>query len=192
MTNRTADVDDERTVLVVDDEDDIADTYAIWLKQNGFDVMTAYSGEEALAQLNPEVDLLLLDRRMPRVPGDVVLEKARQRQGRYQVSMLTAVEPSGDAIDLPFDEYLTKPVTKAEVLDAIERLMVRDSLEDDFRGLFRLSAKYGTLNAREGGDTEPAEAELEERIRSKRQRIDEKLGRLDDPTEAFALINPPS
>lgn len=192
MTDRTADVDRERTVLVVDDDEDVADTYSIWLKQSGFDVVTTYSGEEALAKLNPEVDLILLDRRMPRVPGDVVLEKARQRQGRYQVSMLTAVEPSDDIIELPFDEYLTKPVTKAEVLDVIEGLILRDSIEDDLKRLFRQSAKYGALDAREETDAETAKAELEERIQSKRQQIDKKLRRLDNPTEAFALIDPPS
>ena len=48
-------------VLILDDEKDIADLLATFLKNEGFEVITAYNGQEALANLSPELDLALLD-----------------------------------------------------------------------------------------------------------------------------------
>lgn len=126
---------------------------------------------------------------MPNVPGDVVLEEARQRNGTYQVSMLTAVEPDGDVLDLPYDDYLVKPVTKAEVTDVVERLVLRHSLERDLRELFRLTAKRSTLRTRFGDGVEQAQATLDAEIRSKRDTLNAKLQELEEPEDVFSLVD---
>ena len=79
-------------VLVVEDEPDLADLYATWLKID-YSVRTAYGGEEAVEQLDDEIDVVLLDRRMPGLSGDEVLTKIRERGIDCYVSMVTAVEP---------------------------------------------------------------------------------------------------
>ncbi|WP_248896749.1 response regulator transcription factor [Haloplanus halobius] len=182
---------DTVTVLIVEDETDLADTYAIWLEQEEYEVWTAYSGDEALSKLEPAIDVILLDRRMPNIPGDVVLKKAREREGAYQISMLTAVEPNADIFDLPFDEYLTKPVTRTEVLDAVERLVVRDSIEDDLNELFQLASKHSTLATQSNDDIERTQRKIQEEIQDQHETIQSKIQRLDDPEDYFSVIEEP-
>lgn len=69
-------------VLVVDDESMVAKMYEDWLDDAGFDVDVAYSGEEALAKLDGSFDVVLLDRRMPLLSGDEVLEVIRSEDVR--------------------------------------------------------------------------------------------------------------
>jgi len=61
-------------VLVVDDEEIVAEMYSDWLDEEGFDVEVANSGIEALRTVDDSFDVLLLDRRMPRLTGDDVLD----------------------------------------------------------------------------------------------------------------------
>lgn len=182
------DIELDTNVLIVDDDEDVADTYALWLKEYGLDVATAHGGDEALERLQPAVDIILLDRRMPRIPGDVVLREARKRTGTYQISMLTAVEPDESVLDLAYDEYLVKPVTKADVVDAVERLALRKSLDADLRELFRLATKESTLQAHGDDATDEAAAALQDDIDAKQATLHEKLRQLDQAQDVFALI----
>jgi len=176
------------TVLVVDDDVDLADTYSIWLEQEGMDVTTAYRGEEALTLLDPGVDVVLLDRRMPAVPGDEVLRQIRERDPAHQVSLLTAIEPDPHVVELPFDDYLVKPVSKGEVIDAVERLCLRDDLDDDLDEFFRLSRKLSILESCEiDGAAEPL-ADLRSRVEQKRSQIDQRLETLDEDHSVFSLV----
>jgi CheY-like chemotaxis protein len=125
VTVSSTDVPSERpTVLVADDEAALTDSIAVWLSEY-YQVRTAYSGTEALSAYDPSVDVVLLDRRMPGLSGEDVLEELHDRTGDPAVAILTATDV-GDAADdlesLPFDEYLTKPVSKSELLDAVGRL----------------------------------------------------------------------
>jgi len=179
------------TVLIVEDEEDLADTYAVWLSQSGYDVEAVYGGDEALATLAPRIDVVMLDRRMPNIPGDAVLREARERDGSYQISMLTAVEPDENVLDLPFDEYVTKPIDKATMLDAVERLAHRQTLDEELQELFRLASKHSTLQSRDGEVIDRTRRELEERIERKEETIDELVSELEDPVEQFAVLETP-
>lgn len=64
-------------VLVVDDENMVAQMYRDWLDDAGFQVEVANGGEEALRKIDEEVDVVVLDRRMPLLSGDEVLESIR-------------------------------------------------------------------------------------------------------------------
>ncbi|MFB6156520.1 MAG: response regulator transcription factor [Haloferacaceae archaeon] len=108
-----ADSDGTRaTVLVVDDERAVADACSLLLRQE-YDVRTAYGGKEALEAVDDDVDVMLLDRRMPDISGDGVLNELRVRGIDRAVIMLTAVEPSLAVADMAFDDYLRKPVDRA-------------------------------------------------------------------------------
>jgi DNA-binding response OmpR family regulator len=166
-TSTTAVPPDQPVVLVVDDDEDLADTYALWL-ENEYETRTAYSGEEAIEQLDPDIDIVLLDRRMPSVPGDEVLEAIRERGVDCRVSMLTAVEPDSDIVDLPFDEYLVKPVTKSEVVDVVDELLLRDTLDEEVQEYLAMEATEETLGRRDVEEfRDPdAVAELREAVES--------------------------
>ncbi|MFT4922420.1 MAG: DNA-binding response OmpR family regulator, partial [Haloarculaceae archaeon] len=137
--------DSERaTVLVVDDEPDVADAYAAQL-QSEFAVRTAYSGQAALDRLGDSVDVVLLDRRMPGISGDEVLERIRERNLDCRVAMVTAVDPDFDIIEMPFDDYVIKPVSREDLFDTIDRLLDCSEYEEKLREYYALSAKHATL-----------------------------------------------
>lgn len=98
-------------VLIVDDEKQVADAYA--LRMEGVaDTTIAYSGAEALSTVDPSdpPDVVLLDRHMPGLSGDEVLTELRGLDARMRVIMITAIDPQLAILELPFDEYLCKPV----------------------------------------------------------------------------------
>ena len=141
----TADVSDVR-VLVVDDEKEVADAYALRLR-DVCDVETAYNGPEALETVDTEtIDIVLLDRRMPEMSGDEVLRRLRDRSFVGRVVMLTAVDPGFDVLDLPFDDYLRKPVEREGLVAAIDHH--REVLAYDLLGeYFSAESKRAVLAA---------------------------------------------
>lgn len=98
------------TVLVVDDEREMADTYALALEgEYGVDV--AYSGEAALDYLREfSVDVVLLDEQLPDHSGAEVLVSIRDWALDVRVVLVTDSRPSFDVLGLGFDGYLTRPV----------------------------------------------------------------------------------
>ncbi|MFB6198139.1 MAG: response regulator, partial [Halobacteriaceae archaeon] len=137
----------EATVLIVEDDQDLADTYGIWL-ENNYNVEIAYDGEQALELIDETFDVVLLDRRMPGLSGDDVLERIRSRSVDCQVSMITAVEPDPDIVDLPFDEYLVKPIRKQDLVDVVDELLLREEFEEKAQEYFALSSTTDALEER--------------------------------------------
>jgi len=142
--------EESAVVLVVDDEPDVADSYAAFIRDR-YAVRTAYSGESAIAQLDEDVDIVLLDRRMPDMFGDEVLEKIREGGFDCRVAMVTAVDPDVDIIDMEFDDYVVKPVTREEVLDTVDRLLRVSEYEQTLREYYRVTRKHVALSNASGG-----------------------------------------
>lgn len=161
------------TVLVVDDEPDVADAYALRLERE-YDVRTAYGGEEALETIDDEVQIVLLDRRMPDRSGDEVLEEIRERGYDCGVIMVTAVDPDFGIIDMPFDDYLQKPVERETLFEAIEDQIEALDREAAVSELFSVTAKAGVLEQRkttEELEAHPQYEQLKERARELRQQL---------------------
>jgi DNA-binding response OmpR family regulator len=184
------------TVLVVDDEPDVADAYAAQLDDQ-YIVSTAYGGSEALDEIDASVDIVLLDRRMPGTSGDEVLETIRSRDLNIRVAMVTAVDPDFDIIEMPFDDYIIKPVSRDELYETIDRLLNAASYEEKMRQYYALSAKHATLSANKP-ESELAEnqqfQELTERMNGLRNELDDTLSGFDDDDFAAAfrdLARPP-
>jgi DNA-binding response OmpR family regulator len=170
------------TVLVVDDEPDVADAYAAQL-DGEYIVSTAYSGQEALDQIDDAVDVVLLDRRMPGISGDEVLEHVRERGLDCRVAMVTAVDPDFDIIDMPFDDYVIKPVSRDDLFQTIDRLLTASEYESKLRKYYALTAKHATLlsNKPESELAESEEfAELEAQMEELREGLDETIAGFDD------------
>ncbi len=138
--------DNQPTVLVVDDDRQLADLYAAWLREN-YDVRTAYGGDEAIEVLCENVDVALVDRLMPRTPGDEVVEHVRKEGYDCRVSIVTAVEPDFDIIEMGFDEYLVKPVRNEELSTVVRSLVTRSEYDAKLRELFSLASKRAALEA---------------------------------------------
>ncbi|PSP48282.1 DNA-binding protein [Halobacteriales archaeon QH_1_68_42] len=131
--------DVEATVLVVDDNRAVADTYAAFLDER-YAVRTAYGGEAALETLDASVDVVLLDRRMPDRSGDEVLAEINSRALDPRVVMLTAVDPDFDIVDMPFDAYVVKPVERADVTHVVAEMVARAGYDDEFRRFLSLAS----------------------------------------------------
>ncbi len=116
--------DENATVLLVDDERELLEVYEVWFRDQ-YTTRTANGGHQALETFYEDVDIVLLDRRMPGMSGDEVLEQLREDGHDCPVVMVTAVEPNQGIVELPFDEYVVKPADRAELLEAVERTLER-------------------------------------------------------------------
>lgn len=168
-------------VLVVDDEKEVADAYALRLR--GFcETETAYGGEAALAAVEDETfDVVLLDRHMPGLSGDEVLRELDDRDFPGRVVMVTAVDPQFDVIEMPFDDYLCKPVDREDVRAAVDqqrRVLAYEMLGEYFSAESKRAVlESGTAeSARASHDGYEALSERAATLEARAKRL------LDDPT----------
>lgn len=98
------------TILVVDDNRPLADAFARVLSTK-YDVRTAYTVADARESLDPDVDVVLLDRRLPDGSGDELLEEIREYGYDCRVAVVSATKKSSE---LDCDAYVTKPLSGAE------------------------------------------------------------------------------
>lgn len=169
-------------VLVVDDEPDVADVHARQLRPR-HDVRLAHSGEAALDSIDGEIDVVLLDRRLGDYSGDEVLETIREREYDCRVVMVTAVTPDVDIVEMPFDDYVVKPVTGDDLHDVVDRMLTRAAYHDHAREYFQLVAKRAALKAhRPRGELDTSEEfeRLESKIEETRARLDAAMTEFED------------
>jgi DNA-binding response OmpR family regulator len=176
-------------VLVVEDERDLADLYATWLRDE-YRVRVAYGGREAIDELDDEVDVALLDRRMPDLSGDETLEAIREEGVDCRVAMVTAVEPDFDVVEMGFDDYLVKPVSRDALKDTVENLLLRNTYDEGIQELFALASKKALLESEKDPATLDANEEyreLSERVAELRGDLDETLATFDDDHDIDAM-----
>jgi len=131
MTASTNSSESPKRVLVVEDEPDIAALIAYQLTREGFRVETAASGTEALSAVGKEIPhLVVLDRMLPGLSGDEVLESLRKEPATRAVPILvlTAKREQEDRIsgfELGADDYLTKPFSPRELVLRVHAILRR-------------------------------------------------------------------
>ncbi|QLG29879.1 response regulator (plasmid) [Halorarum halophilum] len=138
--------DRSATVLIVEDEQSIADLYALSIVSN-CTVLTAYDGTEALNKMNPKVDVVLLDRRMPGLSGEDVLQSIREEGYNCRVAMVTAVTPDVDILEMEIDDYLTKPVDRSELNETVSQLFSLNAYDELFQEYYQHFSKKAALEA---------------------------------------------
>ncbi|MGC8256444.1 response regulator YycF [Leuconostoc mesenteroides subsp. jonggajibkimchii] len=110
-------------VLVVDDEKPISDIIKFNLTKEGYDVVTAADGQEALDMYNDEnPDLVLLDQMLPEVDGIEVLRQIRSKSD-VPVVMVTAKDSEIDKVlglEMGADDYVTKPFSNRELVARVK------------------------------------------------------------------------
>jgi DNA-binding response OmpR family regulator len=115
-------------ILAVDDEQRMVRFIQLNLEQDGFEVVTAYNGKEALEQVRTQLpDLILLDIMLPDINGFEVLKKIRE-VNNVPVIMLTAKGEEDDRIqglELGADDYITKPFSPRELVSRIRAVLRR-------------------------------------------------------------------
>lgn len=183
--------DSDVSVLVVDDEHKIARAHERWL-QDEYEVATANSGAETLDCIDEETDVVLLDRMMPGMDGDEVVDEIRNREAVQDclVIMVTAAEPDFDIVELGFDDYVVKPADEATLKGTIESVLEQQGHDYDekVRELYSLSSKRAVLvehkTERELAQSEEKQR-LDDRIETLRAEITDDLQDVDSYSDAY-------
>ena len=122
-----------KTILVVDDEPEIVRLVRSYLEQEGYRVVTAYNGEEALyASRHEKPDLVVLDVLMPKMDGLEFTRRVRREQD-IPIIMLTARADETDRIvglEMGADDYVTKPFSPREVVARVRAVLRRSQPAD--------------------------------------------------------------
>lgn len=183
---------DEPRVVMVDDEKKVADAYALRL-QDAAEVTVAYNGTDALDAITDgrPPDVVLLDRHMPGLSGDDVLDRIREQEIRTQVIMVTAIDPDLGVVDMPFDDYLSKPVDREDLFVAIDQqcqVLAYDLLGE----YFRLESTRAVVAAEHPAaelDASDRHAELETELERVETRVRDLLPDADDLLAEFSGID---
>lgn len=115
-------------IIVVDDEQEIADLIEIYLKNEGYDVVKFYLGSEACKFIDKNrVDLAVLDLMLPDIDGFSICQKIRKKY-TYPIIMLTAKDEEIDKITglaMGADDYITKPFRPLEMVARVKAQLRR-------------------------------------------------------------------
>lgn len=163
-------------VLVVDDEPMVREVLARYLSHDGFDVVEASDGDEAVCHLDEHhPDLVLLDLMLPKRHGLEVLRHAR-RTSNVPVILLTALGDEKDRVaglELGADDYVVKPFSPREVAARVRSVLRRSSAPSG-----PVTSSFGNVQV----DLSRREARLND------QPVE--LTRLEFDLLAFLLVNP--
>ena len=118
-----------KTILIVEDEQNIVDILSFNLSREGYDTLEAYDGPAGLQlALENDPDLILLDLMLPGMDGFEVCRKVRESGSAAPIIMLTAREEEADKVlglELGADDYITKPFRLRELVSRIRSVLRR-------------------------------------------------------------------
>lgn len=171
----------EQVVLIAEDNPRVKTMYSTWLEDE-YTVRTASDGEETLRNLDSDVGVVVLDRRMPGPSGDEILDWIRSQQYDIRVVMSTSSDVDLDLLELAFDEYLTKPVQKQTLFSTVAALFERREYDAQLQEYLALRSKLALLQVEYTAET----LEANEEYRRLRTRLDE----LEPTSDEIANADP--
>jgi len=184
-------IPDDPEVLVVDDEEDLADLYGAQLPDT-YEVTVAYDGNQALALIDESTDVVLLDRRMPGLSGDEVLDEIRERDYDCRVVIVSAVDPDFEISEMPFDDYLCKPVSSADLKAIIEQQLEFRERDERLDEYLELQSKIMLLELEKRADElerSQEYQELKERAQALESEVEEVVDDFEEVHERFDEMN---
>lgn len=153
----------EITVLVVDDEEDVVEVVSHFLREEGYNVRTAYDGQEALDKAGSDIDLIVLDIMLPGIDGFEVCKRLRSRAETETIPIIflsakTEEEDQIRGLMMGGDDYLTKPVSPQVIVAHVKAVIRRSGVEEsqtlDVNGLTIYEDEYrATLEGEDLGLT---------------------------------------
>jgi CheY-like chemotaxis protein len=171
-------VSDLPRVLIVDDQEEVAETYQLRLGE-GYDTAIALSGERALEMVDDSYDVVLLDRRMPGLSGDEVLDRIRNRGLDCRVVMVTAVDPDFDIAEMAVDGYVVKPVDREQLRVIVDRSVTVAAYNEQVQRLNSLKLKRNVLEVEMDRRTLD-DSETYEQLVSEIEHLEDEITDLED------------
>jgi len=112
-------------ILLVDDEPDIVEFLQYNLIQEGFDVISAYDGVEALSKISQKPDLIILDIMMPKMDGYDVFKKIRETPGFETLPIIFLTAKAGEAneilgLEIGASDYIQKPISPKKLVARVK------------------------------------------------------------------------
>lgn len=121
-------------ILVIEDEERVADITTKYLEKEGYKVFTCYNGKTGLECFyNHKIDIVLLDLMLPDIQGEEICKEMRQISNVY-IFMITAkgtLDYKIEGFNIGADEYLVKPVSPREIVARVKALESRKQREDN-------------------------------------------------------------
>jgi DNA-binding response OmpR family regulator len=122
-------------ILLVDDEEDVVEIVGHFLEQEGYNVLKAHDGEEALAKVSGETDLIVLDIMLPGLDGYEICRRLRSRAETETIPIifLSAKIEEEDQVKglmLGADDYLTKPVSPQVIVAHVKAVLRRAGVDE--------------------------------------------------------------
>jgi two-component system alkaline phosphatase synthesis response regulator PhoP len=117
-----------KSILIVDDENDIVELLSYNLKKEGYNVLCAANGKEALQKAESKPDLLLLDVMMPQLDGFEVLKQLRKNPDTENIPVIFLTAKSSEfdevvGLELGADDYIIKPISIPKLLARIKSVL---------------------------------------------------------------------
>lgn len=120
----------KKTVMIVEDEARIREFVGLYLRKEGYDVVEACDGEDAVEKFKThDIDLIVLDVMMPKLNGFEVCQRIREKSS-LPIIILTAVEEESEHVrgyELGADDYVTKPFKVKILIAKINRIFEKTS-----------------------------------------------------------------
>ena len=122
--------ENKASILLVEDEENLHETLKLNLELEGYEVTSAYNGNEALQKVSNEYfDLIIMDIMLPEVDGISVTERIRVNHNEVPILILSARNTSADRVlglKKGADDYLTKPFNLEELLLRVDKLIEKN------------------------------------------------------------------
>ncbi len=114
-------------LMIVDDEPIVRKSLSDWLKEEGFDILTAEDGYKAIELIEKEkVHCVILDLKMPGIDGIQVLKEIKAKRPETKVIMITAygtIQNAVEAMKIGATDYITKPFDPEDIVESIKRAL---------------------------------------------------------------------
>jgi two-component system, OmpR family, alkaline phosphatase synthesis response regulator PhoP len=122
-------------ILLVDDEPDIVEFLEYNLTREGFEVIKAYDGIEALNKITDKPELVLLDIMMPKMDGYEVCKKIRNMEGYEKIPVVFLTAKSGEVdeilgLELGANDYIQKPISPKKLIARVKSNLRKTSGDD--------------------------------------------------------------
>ena len=126
-------------VLIVGEEEPLVDQFATWLR-GSYRVETATDPQQ-VSDLPEDIQVVLLDQKFASTDASIL------RQTATRVGLILSFEPDWDVIEAGYDGYVTKPVTREEVHELVDRMVKRTQYEEEVESYFELVSERAAVTA---------------------------------------------